>query len=233
MITRESVFNASGQFYIQDGGTLPPVSSWDFSNGLVLTASVGATILTGEAYGDIHVALHIWDVRPPLADDPYGLTDRQEWDDIVEASILCEEGNLAVVSSSTAAVHLPKLDTCGPGTYRVRVHVRGRDTPHIDPDGFPHPTDEFLIVSWPEPMHPTLPIRLADRKGASVRLSNHDDIIRLSQQSDSPHEICPEVTRHPVQPTQGPADEHDGVIRISLYSHDATAQDLPDTNPDD
>jgi hypothetical protein len=161
-----------GQFVLQDGDTAPPVGSWDQSNGLLVTAEVGAVVLTGETYGPVSVAVDVHDARPSQADDPYGFAREETWDDIVEAGVTCEDGPLRVCDLNFGFVTgLPDLGPQGHGTYRVRVHVRGRDEPGEDGEGMPVPSDKFLIVCWPEPPRPALAIRLTDRRGLNIRSS--------------------------------------------------------------
>jgi hypothetical protein len=182
--------HGEGQFWIQDGDETPPVDSWDQSNGLIVTATVGAVVLTGEALGPIAVTL---EVRP---DDP-GLTDLgSEWDDIVEASVRCQEGPLRLLGLEQGFVPgLSALDSQGPGDYRVRVHVTGRDTPTRDADGFPRAADRFLIRCWPAPPQPPLLIRLTDQRGLGTRLSwlNRPE----PPQGSAPVERRPEPTTRP------------------------------------
>ena len=64
---------------------------------------------------------------------------------------------------------LPRIDTAGPGDYRLRVHARNRDVPAFDSDGAESSADEYLIVSWPEASRPPWLIRLTDMRGAGVR----------------------------------------------------------------
>jgi hypothetical protein len=170
MVRAEARLNGMGQFVLQDGDTSPPVETWDQSNGLAITASVGATILTGEAWGPITVAVDVRDAVPAEAADPLAFDTGQRWNDIVEISVVCEDGPLRVCGLDDGFVEgLPPLGPPGPGTYRVRVHVRGRDDPAMGDDGMPSPTDHFLLVAWPAPARPPLLIRLTDRRGLSGR----------------------------------------------------------------
>jgi len=147
MTLAEAVVSGSGQFWIQDGDTFPPVETWDQSNGLVVLAS-----------------------RPSYAEDGYALGGDVAWDEIVEASVTCREGPLRVCSESDGFADLPRLDSTGPGTYRLRVHAINRNRPAYDADGFAAPTDRYLIVAWPEPPAPPVLIRVSDRRGCDLRM---------------------------------------------------------------
>jgi hypothetical protein len=169
MTMAEAVIHGSGQFWIQDGDTFPPVETWDQSNGLLVLASEGAAVITGEANGPITVSVDVRTSRPADAEDGYALGGDIAWDDIVEASVTCLEGPLLVCSEGTGFANLPRLDSTGPGTYRLRVHAINRDRPAYDTDGFAAPTDRYLIVAWPEPPATPLLIRLSDRAGYNTR----------------------------------------------------------------
>ncbi|WP_322762625.1 hypothetical protein [Frankia sp. Cr2] len=172
MTTAEATLFGMGQFWLQDGGTPPAVETWDQSNGLAVTADVGAVILTGDAYGPVQVAVDVRAERPPEADDPFAFGDGSEWDDIVEVSVTCREGPLNVGAlEGELSDELPAVDTRGAGSYRVRVHTRDRDDPGVDDDGMPRPNDRFLLVSWPAPPQPPLLIRLTDRRGLGTRMA--------------------------------------------------------------
>jgi hypothetical protein len=137
-----------------------------------LLARVGAAVLTGEALGPVQVRLDVRADRPQEADEPFGFGDGSEWDDIVEVSVTCHEGPLRLCDFGVGFITaLPALDVLGSGSYRVRVHVQGRDNPTVDEDGMPVPTDRFLIVSWPAPPQPPFLIRLTDRRGLGTRMS--------------------------------------------------------------
>jgi hypothetical protein len=170
MARAEADFSGSDQYWIHGPESFPDVATWDQSNGLAVTADHGAVILTSEYVGSVHVTVDPRDARPTEADDPYGLTDGQSWDEIVEISLTCEKGPLLIAPLDDTA-DLPRLDTRGPGSYRLRVHARNRDVPAYDADGLEFSTDAYLIVSWPENPRPALPIRLTDQRGFNVRLS--------------------------------------------------------------
>ncbi|MBW8697995.1 hypothetical protein MBT84_00280 [Streptomyces sp. MBT84] len=50
------------------------------------------------------------------------------WDEIVDHTVETTTGALRVTSVMSDTPRLPLLTPQGPGTYRVRVHARGRDT---------------------------------------------------------------------------------------------------------
>ncbi|MEU2726066.1 hypothetical protein [Streptomyces smyrnaeus] len=62
---------------------------------------------------------------------------------------------------------LPVLAPAGPGSYRVRVHARGRD---IAPDGVAEePVEDYLLIVWPAPPEPDTVHKQTDNFGAEWR----------------------------------------------------------------
>ncbi|MEV6489563.1 hypothetical protein AB0M20_13200 [Actinoplanes sp. NPDC051633] len=59
-----------------------------------------------------------------------------------------------------ASPNLPVLSPAGPGTYRVRIHARGRDA-HYD-QVVDTPDEEYHLVSWPAPPTGSLIVRATD-----------------------------------------------------------------------
>lgn len=149
-------------FGVTDQGELP-VETGNWANGLVRAMSVGATIYTGIDTGNVRVTAVTREDAP--AD-----IDPGPWDEIVETSIFSAHGQLRVDSPQTGLVDtLPPLSPHGPGSYRLRVHVRGRDT---NTDGVQEePTEDYLVIIWPAPQAPELIIRLTDRCGYGLRLA--------------------------------------------------------------
>ncbi|GGO80617.1 hypothetical protein [Nonomuraea cavernae] len=76
--------------------------------------------------------------RPPL--------ETREWEKVVEVAYEGPTGSLTLIDGK--GITLPKLTTSGPGAYRVRVHLRGRDLVYQAP----YPPDgavELLIMVFP------------------------------------------------------------------------------------
>lgn len=171
MARGEAAIFGHNQFWIFETELLPDPDTWDPSNGLAVTAEHGAVILTSEYMGDVQVTVDARQERPAEADDPNGLCDGRNWDDIVEISVTCVTGPMRVLPVE-GDVDLPRLDTRGPGGYRLRIHARNRDVPILDDEGLESSTDEYLIVSWPAPSGHSLSIRLTDQRGIGTRWSH-------------------------------------------------------------
>jgi hypothetical protein len=144
-----------------------PVHTADWSNGLIVTMSSGAMIYTGIDRGHVRVTT---DVRSTAPD----AIDTGPWDDIIEASLIAPHGQLGVecleYRPEQGAPNLPLLSSRGPGSYRLRAHVRGRDL-HYDAVQN-EPTEDYLLQIWPAEPSPQLIIRATDRCGYGLRLSD-------------------------------------------------------------
>jgi hypothetical protein len=109
-------------------------------------------VFTGIDSGPVRVAVDPRTVPPPVADLNSGL---REWDEIVEFSGESPDGSVEVVSLTEGLVtELPPLSATGPGTYRLRVHARGRAT-HRDL-AVGEPVEDYLITTWPAPQAPAI-----------------------------------------------------------------------------
>jgi hypothetical protein len=109
-------------------------------------------ILTGIDSGPVRVAVDPRTGPPPAADLDSGL---REWEEIVEFSGESPDGSVEVVSLTEGLVaDLPPLSATGPGSYRLRVHARGRAT-HRDL-AVSEPVEDYLITAWPAPQAPAV-----------------------------------------------------------------------------
>jgi hypothetical protein len=157
---------AEGAFGVLDGYDIPIITA-DWTNGLIVSMSIGALIHTGINRGQVNV-------RVDIRSDPPDSIDQGPWDDIVEASIHSAQGQLRIQSlepgTPSGHVDLPLLSPNGPGDYRLRAHTRGRDT---QLDGVQEdPSEEYLLVIWPADTQATIIIRATDRCGYGLRLAS-------------------------------------------------------------
>lgn len=110
---------------------------------------LGTAILTGAASGSVWVDVEALDAAPAQVDPA--------WEDVAELSLTVATGLLRVRGWGSTGPTTDRLDTSGPGTYRVRVHARGRDA---RPDGVAfEPEEEFLLQAWPAPLEPPVTLR--------------------------------------------------------------------------
>jgi hypothetical protein len=150
-------------FGILDHGDIP-IETADWSSGLIVLMSSGAFIYTGIDRGYVNVTVT---VQPdPIAEVDLA-PNGQPWDDIVESSLTAPLGDLRVESYENGPVpELPLLSPNGPGSYRLRAHVRGRDT---DYDAVRNdPVEDYLLVIWPAAAQPVHVIRATDRCGRQI-----------------------------------------------------------------
>jgi hypothetical protein len=144
-----------------------PIETADWSTGLIVEMSTGAMIYTGIDRGHVRVTT---DVRPAAPEQ----IDSGPWDDIVEATVHSRHGELRVHRLEYGPVDrpppLPLFSPQGPGSYRLRAHVRGRDLRYdaVQND----PTEDYLLTIWPADPAPHLIIRATDRCGYGLRLAN-------------------------------------------------------------
>jgi hypothetical protein len=152
-------------FIVGDGDDMP-IATADFSTGLAGAMHNCALICTGADRGPVTVTAEALDTAPDLA-------DVDDWDDVAEISLTAPVGRLAVHQllylPGETPPDLPVLSPTGPGTYRLRIHTRGRDAHHdqvVDT-----PTEEYHLVCWPAPPTGALIIRATDRCGYGLRLA--------------------------------------------------------------
>ncbi|MDJ1134516.1 hypothetical protein [Streptomyces iconiensis] len=148
-------------FLLAEPGTSGRSAPEHYANGLVFTTTPGETvILTGIASGDVTVNLEIRRQPPDTVDlDP--------WDEVVDHSLVAPIGEVRVLCVDDVPPDFPVLSQQGPGSYRVRVHARGRDTA---PDGVTfEPVEEYHLTVWPAPAAPDHVHKQTDSVGASWR----------------------------------------------------------------
>lgn len=154
------------QFYIVDPdlGTDQAPDIADAGNGLIAVEEDGASVLTGLTVGPVEVTVTTHVSEPPFHEG--------DWDEVVETSFVSTTGSALVTSwEDGEAEDLPDLATSGPGSYRVRVHARGRDEGRakdsLGPDD--DPVEAYLLQVWPAPAAGERIIRQTDQVGDEWR----------------------------------------------------------------
>lgn len=152
-------------FIVGDGDDMP-IATADFSTGVAGAMHNCALICTGADRGPVTVTAEALEAAP-------GLDSVDDWDDVAEISLTAPVGRLAVHQllylPGETPPELPVLSPAGPGTYRVRIHTRGRDA-HYD-QVVETPTEEYHLACWPAPPTGPLIIRATDRCGYGLRLA--------------------------------------------------------------
>ena len=152
-------------FVIGDGHDMP-VATADYSTGLAGAMHNAALICTGIEQGPVTVSAEPLPARP-------GIDNVNDWDDVAEISIYAPTGNLSI-DQLTSDPHdlpaaLPNMSPQGAGTYRLRIHARGRDQNHNQI--VTTSAEVYYLVTWPAPpTHPVI-IRATDRCGYGLRLT--------------------------------------------------------------
>ncbi|RJQ76652.1 hypothetical protein D5S17_17465 [Pseudonocardiaceae bacterium YIM PH 21723] len=124
----------------------------DHSNGLAMAQDGLVQVFTGRHTGMMRLRTEAH-VRAPD-------TDLDRWEDVVEVSMYAPVGRVAPDSVDGGADEgFPVLTRQGPGHYRFRIHVRGRDA------GVEH----YLVQCWPQEPGPVTELKLTDRYGAALR----------------------------------------------------------------
>ncbi|MFE1855081.1 hypothetical protein [Streptomyces sp. NPDC059489] len=146
-------------FELTDSHRRAPVG-FDASNGLVFSQPGMVVICTGIGSGWVNVQVRVCG-RPPTR------VETGAWDEVVDHSVETTTGALYVTSVMSDTPRLPLLTPQGPGTYRVRVHARGRDTA---PDGdAQEPVEDYLLIVWPAASRPDEIRQHRERYGAELR----------------------------------------------------------------
>ncbi|WP_130176580.1 hypothetical protein [Cryobacterium sp. SO1] len=137
---------------------LPPHSPNLDSTGLIREGFEYPELHTGVWSGPVGVTVESRSGRPDEVDE--------SWEDIAEFSAIVDDGPLVLCGFSEMPMpDWPRLDGFGPGTYRIRVHARGRDI--ADDAAVLEATEEYMIVTWLEKESPASLIALASHAGKS------------------------------------------------------------------
>ncbi len=139
---------------------LPPHGSGVKKTGLIFDGLEYPEVAPGVWSGPVGVTVESRSSQP---EEVEGL-----WEDVAEFLAIVTDGPLVLGGIwETPMPDWPRLDGFGPGTYRIRVHARGRDIAY---DGaVSEATEEYLLVSWPEKeSRPASLMALTSRAGKSV-----------------------------------------------------------------
>ncbi|MEV4292500.1 hypothetical protein AB0K40_43925 [Nonomuraea bangladeshensis] len=112
--------------------------------GIIRVETGKAILIVGPQWGPVEFTVAVAD-RDPGA-------DLDGYEDIVEISYESPSGRLSLQEWGGGRTHsLPPLPA-GPGSYRLRYHIRGMDEENrVDPD------DHYFLQIWPEPpCYPTV-----------------------------------------------------------------------------
>lgn len=103
-----------------------------------------AIVMTGTEFGPVRLRYEPYDQALPLPLDG--------WDDVVEVSMrLTDATTIHGPIPDDRVRALPPVSHRGAGTYRIRVHTRGRDAARDLGDIDGTPVEDHLLQAWPAP----------------------------------------------------------------------------------
>lgn len=133
------------------------------ASGLVGVSPGVAVVITGTQFGYVSIGVQAGESGPGL--------DTGQWDEVVEVSVVSGPGGqgLCVTSGGDGPEEFLQLTPPGAGSYRVRVHARGRDA-GADLDVVEdEPVEEHLLQIWAAPLAPEVIHKTTDEVGAGLR----------------------------------------------------------------
>lgn len=158
---------ADGQYCISDDDpdrefALPDPGG---ASGLAGVSPGLAIVITGTQFGNVSVSVQAGESDPGL--------DTGRWDEVVEVSVVSGPGGqgLSVGSGGDIPYEFLHLTPPGAGSYRVRIHARGRDAGARKDVVEDRPVERHLIQIWPAPPAPEIIHKTTDELGAGYRES--------------------------------------------------------------
>jgi hypothetical protein len=154
-----------GQYWVADNDwgrefVLPAPGG---SSGLVGISPGLAVVITGTQFGNVEVTVQAGESDPGLDTGP--------WDDVTEVSLTSGPGaqGISVTSGGQGPYELQYLTPPGEGSYRVRVHARGRDAGAARDVVNGKPVEKHLIQIWSAPPAAETIHKTTDQVGAGYR----------------------------------------------------------------
>jgi hypothetical protein len=144
-------------YWICESGTFPTtVDLTGSGTGLINVQDGTAAVITGTGMGPVDVRTESLHNRPEeLASG---------WDEVAEASLASSGQPLVIVNFDGFICATLPVD--GPGSYRLRVHARGRDAANEHVTSLVEPLEEHLLQLWPAPEQETQLLETRDQFGA-------------------------------------------------------------------
>ena len=158
------------------------------ASGLVGVSPGVAVVITGTQFGNVAIGVQAGESDPGLDTGP--------WDEVVEVSVASGPGGqgLCVTSGGDGPEEFLQLTPPGAGSYRVRVHARGRDA-GADLDVVEdEPVEEHLLQIWPAPPTPEIIHKTTDEVGAGLRETGPEPEPRLPYGQSIRVEVSQPVT---------------------------------------
>jgi hypothetical protein len=166
MGTKTSVVHVEyDQYYLRDLGMLAEVPDEVFTGGTgLISAPPGiAVVHAGTHTGPVRVTVQARTEPPPQP-------DLEQWEEVVEVSVSTQAGRVLVEEwGGPTRDDLGNLALAGPGSYRLRVHARGRDQANATVPVPEEPIEEHLLIAWPAPPADEAVLKQTDQYGALHR----------------------------------------------------------------
>jgi hypothetical protein len=153
------------QYYLRDLGVFAEISDEVFTggNGLISVPPGVAVVHAGTHTGPVRVTVQ-------ARTDPPTQTSLDAWDEVVEVSLTTNSGQVFLEEwDGPGHEDLGNLVCAGPGSYRLRVHARGRDQAHAIHTVLEEPIEEHLLITWPAPSANETALKQTDQYGALHR----------------------------------------------------------------
>jgi len=129
----------------------------EIPNAMAAGGDGAVSIVTGTDMGPVDVAVQVLNSAP--------VVDVDAWDEVVEVSVTtAEELHLLAWDFSPPEDDVPPLATT-PGSYRVRVHARGRDRAHAAGPVVEEALEQHLIQIWPAAVGAEQVLKASDEFG--------------------------------------------------------------------
>ncbi|MCA2211691.1 hypothetical protein [Jidongwangia harbinensis] len=156
-----SVHVGENQYYIQDENQAGETQFRPDRNGVVrVTEHGGLHVIAGTNTGSLRLTVDLLDEEPCLELDG--------WDEAADVGYRATTDNARLAGYPGAPVQgIPAVSHAGPGSYRIRFHMRGRDDPRNE-----NPftvVEEHRIAVWPSPWRSTTVHKATDDTGRRHR----------------------------------------------------------------
>jgi len=157
--TSELVFVEENTYAIANPEAPPERLTDPVGTGVVAVVEDGApaaSVTCGTHVGDVRITAETWSTAPPVDDVP--------WEDVAEISLPWAGGPMTLWGSNDdVSDEITLYEHAAPGSYRVRVHVRGRDLGEDRDEG--DETEEHLLQVWSAEPAPHCVLKATDRTG--------------------------------------------------------------------
>jgi hypothetical protein len=190
----------------------PPVAP----GGLTETIPGFVVVYSGTNIGPVRVTVQVHQAAPPL--------DLVAWEDVTEISFTAPNGQTTIQEwGGQVPQELPNLTPGGPGSYRLRLHVRGRDRgrEQVSPE---EPVEQHLLAIWPAPPAPNVIHQLTSQDGQA-------QAGRAAQAAEQPARSATADPAFEPPPATTPQDRRVRTTATTAVESTTEPHDPPDDQP--